>query len=133
MLRRGLSQAEFAGVLRGVALAEAYAYMDILGFPSHRDTFGNVVLEAFASGVPAVVSNAGGPKFIVRHGESGFVAQTDAGFIAYTARLLRCAELRATMSRAACAQACGESWDDVFGKVYESYQYIRAQKCFVKS
>jgi phosphatidylinositol alpha 1,6-mannosyltransferase len=120
-LRSHLRNADFRGIRRGEELSQEYANMDVFAFPSRTDTFGNVVLEAFASGVPAVVSNAGGPKFIVRHGESGFVAQTDAEFIAYTARLLRYAELRATMSRAAREQACGESWDDVFAKVYEGY------------
>ena len=72
-LRRELHEAEFAGVLRGEALAQAYANMDVLVFPSHTDTFGNVVLEALASGVPAVVTPDGGPKFIVRDGETGFV------------------------------------------------------------
>ena len=53
--------------------------MDALVFPSHTDTFGNVVLEALASGVPAVVTPDGGPKFIVRDGETGFVVP-DEGF-----------------------------------------------------
>src|SRR5271168_3893772 len=76
-LRRDLKVAEFAGVLRGAALARAYANMDVLVFPSHTDTFGNVVLEALASGVPAVVTPDGGPKFIVREGETGFVTGDD--------------------------------------------------------
>ena len=59
-MRRDLKQAEFAGVLRGSALARAYANMHVLAFPSHTDTFGNVVLEALASGVPAVVTLDGG-------------------------------------------------------------------------
>ena len=67
-LRRELPTAEFAGVLRGEALAGAYANMDLLVFPSHTDTFGNVVLEALASGVPAVVTPDGGPRYIVRTG-----------------------------------------------------------------
>ena len=76
-LRRDLKEAEFAGVLRGAALAHAYANMDVLVFPSHTDTFGNVVLEALASGVPAVVTPDGGPKFIVQDGETGFVTKDD--------------------------------------------------------
>ena len=55
-LREHLRHAEFAGVLRGEALATAYANMDLFVFPSHTDTFGNVVLEALASGVPAIVT-----------------------------------------------------------------------------
>ena len=52
-LRERLRRAEFTGVLRGEELSTAYANMDLFVFPSHTDTFGNVVLEALASGVPA--------------------------------------------------------------------------------
>ena len=53
-------------MLKGEALSQAYANMDLFVFPSHTDTFGNVVLEAMASGVPAIVTPDGGPKTIVR-------------------------------------------------------------------
>src|ERR1700760_1096455 len=78
-LRRDLMEAEFAGVLRGEALAKAYANMDLLVFPSHTDTFGNVVLEALASAVPAIVTPDGGPRYIVKDGETGAIA-TDGEF-----------------------------------------------------
>ncbi len=60
-LREALPAAEFTGILRGEELARAFANMDLLVFPSHTDTFGNVVLEALASGVPAVVTPAWRP------------------------------------------------------------------------
>src|SRR6185437_13013342 len=87
-LRAALAQADFAGVLRGEELARAYADMDVLVFPSHTDTFGNVVLEALASGVPAVVTCDGGPKYIVRDGQTGFVTG-DEGFSTAIARLVQ--------------------------------------------
>lgn len=121
-LRQNLAAADLPGILRGEQLAEAYANMDVFTFPSRTDTFGNVVLEAFASGTPAVVTDAGGPKFIVREGVSGFVARTDSEFIGHTARLLRDMELRARMGRAAREQASGEAWDAVFEKVYDGYR-----------
>ncbi len=55
-LRERLPNAEFTGVLHGRELAGAYADMDLFLFPSHTDTFGNAVLEALASGVPAIVT-----------------------------------------------------------------------------
>ncbi len=70
-LRQHLPNAEFTGVLRGHELARAYANMDLFVFPSHTDTFGNVVLEALASGVPAIVTPDGGPRYIVKDGETG--------------------------------------------------------------
>jgi glycosyltransferase involved in cell wall biosynthesis len=121
MLRQELRSAEFAGVLRGEALAEAYADMDLLVFPSHTDTFGNVVLEALASGVPAVVTPDGGPKFIVRDGETGFVVPDD-GFAAAIAAIVRDRERLLAMREAARADALGRSWDGVFARVCGAYQ-----------
>ena len=121
MLRRELRAATFAGVLRGDALAEAYANMDLLVFPSHTDTFGNVVLEALASGVPAVVTPNGGPKFIVRDGETGFVAQDD-GFAQAITGLARDRTRLREMREAARVSALGCSWDGVFSRVYAAYE-----------
>jgi phosphatidylinositol alpha 1,6-mannosyltransferase len=120
-LRRDLKQAKFAGVLRGQALAEAYANMDVLVFPSHTDTFGNVVLEALASGVPAVVTPDGGPKFIVCDDETGFVTE-DEQFAAAVARLIRDRTLLEEMRVKARAYAQGCSWDAVFDRVYRGYE-----------
>ncbi len=72
-LRQNMQRAQFTGVLTGEALSRAFANMDVLAFPSFTETFGLVVLEALASGVPAVVTGAGGPRFTVRSGETGFV------------------------------------------------------------
>lgn len=61
------------GMKKERELAEAYAAADLFVFPSLTDTLGNVVLEAQASGLPAIVSSAGGPKECVRHGLTGIV------------------------------------------------------------
>jgi phosphatidylinositol alpha 1,6-mannosyltransferase len=122
-LRRDLKQAEFAGVLRGAALAEAYANMDVLVFPSHTDTFGNVVLEALASGVPAVVTPDGGPKFIVRDGETGFVTADDL-FVQAIAGLMRDRVRLGGMRAKARSYALGCSWDAVFDRVYAGYETV---------
>jgi glycosyltransferase involved in cell wall biosynthesis len=120
-LRRDLKEAEFAGVLRGVALAQAYANMDVLVFPSHTDTFGNVVLEALASGVPAVVTPHGGPKFIVRDGETGFVTEDDR-FAEMVAEMVRDRARLEEMRLRAREYALGCSWDAVFDRVYAGYE-----------
>jgi phosphatidylinositol alpha 1,6-mannosyltransferase len=115
-----LTHADFEGVLRGVALAQAYADMDILVFPSHTDTFGNVVLEALASGVPAVVTPDGGPKYIVRDQETGFVVSDD-GFAGAIASLVRDKAKLLQMRENAREYALGCSWDAVFDRVYRGY------------
>lgn len=119
-LRQHLPRAEFTGVLRGEALARAYASMDVFVFPSHTETFGNVVLEALASGVPAVVTPDGGPRSLVRDGGTGFVAE-DRDFPTTVARLLRDPARRAQMGRAAREYALAASWDAVFDSVCAAY------------
>jgi glycosyltransferase involved in cell wall biosynthesis len=120
MLRASLKQVEFAGVLRGADLARAYADMDIFLFPSHTDTFGNVVLEALSSGVPAVVTTGGGPKYIVHDQQTGFVA-ADAEFSKAIATLANDRARLAEMRIAARAYALSCSWDAVFTRVYQGY------------
>ena len=120
MLRRELPAAEFAGVLRGKELSAAYANMDVFVFPSHTDTFGNVVLEALASGVPAVVTPYGGPHHIVRTGETGVISD-DAEFAREIAVLLKDPERLAKMRVAARSYAETCTWDGAFDRVYRAY------------
>jgi glycosyltransferase involved in cell wall biosynthesis len=122
-LRERLPKAEFTGVLRGEALATAYANMDLFVFPSHTDTFGNVVLEALASGVPAIVTPDGGPRTIVRDGETGRIVADDQ-FTSAIARLLADPGCLAEMGRTARAYALTASWDSVFEGIYANYQGI---------
>jgi glycosyltransferase involved in cell wall biosynthesis len=123
-LRERLHRAEFTGVLRGEELSRAYANMDLFVFPSHTDTFGNVVLEALASGVPAIVTPDGGPKTIVKDGETGRIAG-DAEFAPAVAGLLADPAEMARMSQAARAYALTASWDSVFEGVYAGYEELK--------
>ena len=124
-LRERLPRAEFSGVLKGEALSAAYAKMDLFVFPSHTDTFGNVVLEALASGVPAIVTPDGGPRTIVRDGETGRIAR-DEEFAAAIAGILADPARHARMRLAARAYALTASWDAVFEGVYAGYETLLA-------
>jgi phosphatidylinositol alpha 1,6-mannosyltransferase len=121
-LKANMRQATFTGVLRGGALATAYANMDVFAFPSQTDTYGNVVLEALASGVPAVVTSSGGPQFIVRHGETGFIARDTQEFVAAIRSLAADPTGLQTMRASAREQAMSASWDAVFESVYSTYE-----------
>ena len=67
----------FTGELHGEELAEAFASADLFVFPSTTDTFGRVILEAMASGIPCIVSDVGGPKENIVHGVTGLVVSGD--------------------------------------------------------
>ncbi|WP_321471866.1 glycosyltransferase [uncultured Paludibaculum sp.] len=120
-LEARLRRATFTGILRGQALAQAYADMDVFVFPSETDTYGNVVVEAMASGVPAVVTGRGGPKFLVRPGETGLIGHGAEEFIEQVMRLAGEDALRRTMRSAARSFAESQSWDRVFEGVYAAY------------
>jgi glycosyltransferase involved in cell wall biosynthesis len=120
-LEANLQRKEFTGVLSGEPLARAYANMDVFAFPSETDTFGNVVMEALASGVPTVVSGGGGPKFLVKDGVTGFVGYDSEVFIQRVRDLMLDRERQSAMSRAAREYALGISWESIFEKVYVAY------------
>jgi len=122
-LRERLPRAEFTGVLKGEALSTAYANMDLFVFPSHTDTFGNVVLEALASGVPAIVTPDGGPPTIVQDGETGRIVR-DEDFATAIAEILAAPARLTAMRRSARSYALTASWDSVFEGVYTAYEAI---------
>jgi glycosyltransferase involved in cell wall biosynthesis len=80
-----------------------------------------VVQEALASGVPALVTNGGGPQTIVEHGVSGMVASSDDEMCSQVLQLLESPCMRRAMGAAGRAQMLTRSWDDVFQGVYQAY------------
>jgi phosphatidylinositol alpha 1,6-mannosyltransferase len=121
-LRANMRHCYFTGVLTGEDLARAYANMDLFVFPSKTDTFGNVVLEALSSGVPALVTDEGGPQFIVKDAKTGYVCRDHAAFVDRIVKLKQEPETLARMSSAARVQAEGMSWDTIFEAVYRAYE-----------
>ncbi len=110
------------GVLKGEELAQAYANFDAFVFPSETDTFGNVVQEAMASGVPCVVMNAGGPATIVQHGVTGMVCNTVAELADNVVELARRPALRQQMGRSARRAARERTWDQMAATVWQAWQ-----------
>lgn len=120
-LRDNTQHVELCGVLAGRELSRAYANMDVLAFPSETDTFGLVVLEALASGVPAVVTASGGPKFTVQQGITGYVANTFDEFAASVMEMMTRPDILTPMRKAAREYARANSWESVFENVYNAY------------
>ena len=111
----------FTGYLGGAELAAAYASADVFVFPSTTDTFGNVILEAQASGLPCVVSDQGGPRDLVADGGDGFI--TRGGDLEALCGAVRriCADenLRRSMGAAARRKVENRSWPLAARKFWE--------------
>jgi phosphatidylinositol alpha 1,6-mannosyltransferase len=129
-LEAALPDAYFAGHQSGEALARWYASGDVFVFPSTTETFGNVVLEAQASGLPAVVVDRGGPGGIVRSGETGLVARANdpADLAAAAGRLVDDAAERTRMGARAREAASACDWDTINGRLLDSYREVIAER-----
>ena len=122
----------FTGALAGEDLAKAYASADIFVFPSMTDTFGNVVLEAQASGLPVVVSDQGGPCENMLPDRTGRVVPGNdvEALAAALTDILSNPRQRQAMGRAARRYMEERSFDAAFLKTWESYQAISAGEKF---
>jgi phosphatidylinositol alpha 1,6-mannosyltransferase len=124
-LERNLRHGVFTGVLRGQFLAEAYANMDVFVFPSRTDTYGNVVQEAAASGVPAIVTTQGGPQSLIVPGVTGFAATSDEEFVQAVLGLVAEPRRMQAMGAAARQNILTASWDTAFEMVYSAYRFCK--------
>src|SRR4029077_4944975 len=113
-----LPEACFTGYLRGEQLAAADASADVFVFPSPTDTFGNVIIEAQASGVPVVVSDSGGPKELVEDNASGLVTKShDVEDFTRAIRTLVCdPPLRRRMGERARESVLDRTWPNALRK-----------------
>ncbi len=127
-MKRRMPEAFFTGYLTGVQLPEAYASGDVFFFPSTTEAFCNVALEALASGLPAIVSDAGGCRDIVERSGGGVVARE--GDIEDFYR--KCCELLGNSLRYRELKARGlayaelQSWSAVNGSVIDRYHKMVA-------
>src|SRR5438270_2706047 len=121
-LAKSLPEAFFTGYLTGTELATAYASADIFVFPSTTDTFGNVILEAQACGVPVIVSDSGGPKELVEDGMNGLITRSrDVEDFARAIRaLVTDPALRERMGRFARDSVIDLSWPSAFRKFWSA-------------
>ena len=119
-LAETLPDANFTGYLKGKELAAAYASADIFVFPSTTDTFGNVIIEAQASGVPVIVSDSGGPKELVEDQRTGLVTKShDVNDFARAIRTLMAdPALRQQMGSRARESVVNRTWPAAFRKFW---------------
>jgi glycosyltransferase involved in cell wall biosynthesis len=114
----------FLGYLTHQDLANYYASSDVFVFPSTTDTFGNVIIEALASGLPVIVSDKGGPKENMVHGETGLITRSldvDDLFGAMK-RMVGDKEMRVKMAAAARPAVLDKSREESFRKYWENHK-----------
>ena len=123
----------FAGEAHGEELARLYACADVFCFPSTTDTFGQVLLEAGASGVPVIAAAAGGGLELVADGRNGLlVAPDDAGVLAAAVLdLVEDPERRAVFGAAGRVAALARTWDGAIAQltgVYRELEIVAPQR-----
>ncbi|MDH7512895.1 MAG: glycosyltransferase family 1 protein [Clostridiales bacterium] len=125
-LKKRMPDAVFPGYLTGEDLSVAYASADILLFPSTTETFGNVIQEAIASGVPAVVSDQGGCQEIINQTGGGLVAQSRNSFSFFheCQRLLTDETLYNRTKNTGLQKIKGRDWETANRVVIEEYERL---------
>jgi glycosyltransferase involved in cell wall biosynthesis/predicted metal-dependent phosphoesterase TrpH len=117
------THATFLGWLEGEALARAYASADLFLFASRTDTFGQVLLEAQASGLPVVAVGEGGPTSIVTDGATGRLCPADAGDLAAVVCELAAAPLqRERLARSALEAVRQRTWERSLQRLADGYR-----------
>jgi len=116
----------FTGALHGEDLARAYACADVLVYPGADETFGNVVLEAMASGVPVVAARSGGPLDIIEDGKTGLLFEPEerSSLVACVSRVLADRALARDMGHAARAEAEARDWPAVLDGLLDTYRSL---------
>lgn len=116
----------FPGYLQDGALTQAYASADVLVFCSVTETFGNVILEGMASGLPAVAVRGTGPGAVVRHDETGLLIAAPEPLDIATAmqRLYEEDSLRRALATNALRFAQKQTWQAVFDRQFQLYKEV---------
>lgn len=125
----------FAGAVAREKLPEFYLAGDLYAMLSRFDTFGMVVLEAMAAGLPVLISGSVGARDIVREGENGFVVENPADPEAVAGRIgaMLHGDARERMGREALKTAGENSWDRAVARVLTVYEEIWADQRLVIS
>jgi glycosyltransferase involved in cell wall biosynthesis len=119
----------FTGYQKGEALAAIYASADAFVFPSSFETFGNVVLEAYASGLPVLGVNEGGVKNLIVHNQSGYLAKPkdSKSFNEHLERMLQ-PDTRKAFAAKGVQLAKSRSWQSVFEQLMVLFESVAASQ-----
>ncbi len=129
-IAKALPDCVLAGFLSGTDLSCAYASADMFVFPSTTETFGNVIIEAGASGIPSVGASEGGVKNLIVNGETGYLARPHdpVDFAMKMEFLLKYSNLREQFAINALKFALSKSWENINKGLLKNYESIIRQK-----
>jgi glycosyltransferase involved in cell wall biosynthesis len=116
----------FVGYLHGEELAKTYTAADLFVFPSATETFGNVVLEALASGTPVIGADSGGVKNIVEHGKFGYLCEP-GNVESFVHAILQCLSSNTKIKQMGLdgrAYALTQNWDSIFEELLSQYEEV---------
>lgn len=131
--RMGNLPVYFIGKQSDADLAALYASADLFIFPSRTDTLGQAVMEAQACGLPAIVSNEGGPKEVIEDGQTGIVVASDEPVRWANAiqELLNDPDRRKEMGRLAVVRVSGAALSSTFEAFWDAH--LNACECTAPS
>ncbi|WP_439106844.1 glycosyltransferase [Congregibacter sp.] len=130
-LKEALPDALFLGWVDKRRLASLYAGLDLFVFPSRFDTFGNVLLESFVYGMPAVAYDCKGPRDIIEHGRSGYLVDDPSAMARSVIDYFSWPDERTQMSRNARARAGEYSADDIMSRFVQDLG-LPAPACLIE-
>jgi glycosyltransferase involved in cell wall biosynthesis len=132
-LEKQMPKALFLGYLGHEKLATVYASSDVFLFPSVTETFGNVVLEAMATGLPCVIADSGGSKDFIRHGVNGFKCNPfDAqDFLNRISEITAQPALAEKFTEAGIETARKYVWENLAREYFEDLESLALKSCVV--
>jgi phosphatidylinositol alpha 1,6-mannosyltransferase len=117
----------FTGRIEGDALSAFFASADLFMFPSTTDTFGNVLLEAMASGLPVIAADVGPTRELLAGGGGITITPGDPGALVHAIQSLAADPARRRdLAAAGIASAASASWDEIFDELIADYQRVIA-------
>ena len=132
--RQRMKNAIFLGHINHELLAKVYASCDVLVFPSVSETYGNVVVEAMASGCVPVIARGGGSQSLVKNGETGFLCEPNNAtqYVEKIQLLLSQNDIKTNFQNAGFKYTSALSWENLATEYFNEMEYL-AQFAPVKS
>lgn len=129
-LKIAMPNAKFTGHLDRNKLAGLYAASDVFVFPSVTETYGNVVAEAMACGIPCVIAHGGGSASLIKNGVTGFLVNPDdaSGYIAKIEIILNEPDLKSQFIQSGLRYTDQISWDSLASQYFNDLKLLTSSQ-----